>query len=211
MEPVTRAKRAYTRRIPQENASPIIPPPDDPLDAYLEATPAEALPTPQREPMRPAMRADDPRARAAARAAAVRSNIGDMDEGTDEFTAPRAPDGWVYEWKTRTVMGAENPAYQVSLARKGWEPVPADRHPEMMPVGFKETNIERKGMVLCERPKELSDEARDIERRRAQNQVRAKEQQLRDAPDGQFGRDHPQARPRINKAYGAMPVSADTE
>jgi hypothetical protein len=161
-------------------------------------------------PMRPAMRADDPRARAAARAAAVRANIGDMDEGTDEFIAPQAPDGWVYEWKTRTVLGAENPAYQVALARKGWEPVPADRHPEMMPVGYKDAQIERKGMVLCERPRELTDEARDIELRRARNQVRAKEAQLRDAPDGQFGRDHPQARPRINKGYEPLPVPADT-
>jgi len=217
MEPA-RAKRAYTRRtppsaMPDAITSPdeMTPVPNDPLDEYLETSGTEALPAPQRAPMRPSMRADDPRARAAARAAAVRANIGDMDEGTDEFAAPTPPDGWAYEWKTRTVLGAEDPAYQVQLARKGWEPVPASRHPEMMPVGAKDVNIERKGQVLMERPKELVDEARSIELRRARNQVRAKEQQLRDAPDGQFGRDHPQARPRINKQYEAMPIPADTE
>jgi len=208
MEPA-RSKRAYVRRVQPIDAAPAAIS-HDPLDAYLETGPSETMPAPQREPMRPALRVDDPRARAAARAAAVRANIGDMDEGVDEFAAPRAPDGWTYEWKTRTVLGAEDPAAMVALARKGWEAVPSNRHPEMMPLGYKDASIERKGMVLMERPRELVGEARNRERRKAMNQVRAKEQQLREAPDGQFGRNHPQAQPRINKAYEAMPVPADT-
>lgn len=208
MEPA-RSKRAYVRRVQPIDAA-LAALSHDPLDAYLETDASDATPAQQREPMRPAMRVDDPRARAAARAAAVRANIGDMDEGIDEFAAPRAPDGWTYEWKTRTVLGAEDPAAMVALARKGWEAVPSNRHPEMMPLGYKDASIERKGMVLMERPTELVDEARNIERRKAMNQVRAKEQQLREAPDGQFGRNHPLAQPRINKAYEAMPIPADT-
>ena len=52
--------------------------------------------SPQRAAMRQAMRDEDPRARAARRAAELRGNIGDMDEGTDEFFIPPhlVPDGW---------------------------------------------------------------------------------------------------------------------
>jgi hypothetical protein len=57
----------------------------------------------------------------------------------------------------------EDPAYAVSLARKGSEPVPADRHPSFMPDGARFATIERKGMVLMERPLELTEEAREIE------------------------------------------------
>ena len=41
--------------------------------------------TPERPAMRPELREDDPRARAAARAAQIRDDNGGMDEGTDEF------------------------------------------------------------------------------------------------------------------------------
>ena len=43
-----------------------------------KATKAEAV---ERPAMRPAMREDDPRARAAARAAQLREHVGDLDEG----------------------------------------------------------------------------------------------------------------------------------
>ena len=99
-----------------------------------------------RPPLRREMRDEDPRARAAARAAAIREHIGDIDEGTDEFYIPAEviPEGWNYEWKRRLLMGAEDPAYQVQLARNGWEPVPASRHPEMMPSTGNYQTIERK-------------------------------------------------------------------
>lgn len=159
--------------------------------------------------VRPPMNPEDPRERAARRAAEVRGHIGVMDEGTDDFYIDSTiiPDGWSYEWKTRTVMGAEDPAYQVALARKGWEPVPASRHPELMPVNSKDAIITRKGMVLMERPLELTEEARSIENRRARNQVRAKEEQLSAAPAGQFERsnkDSPLI--KVKKSYEAMPI-----
>jgi hypothetical protein len=165
---------------------------------------------PQRAAMRAAMRDEDPRARAARRAAELRGNLGDLDEGTDEFFIPPSmvPDGWTYEWKTKTVLGQENPAYQVALARKGWEPVPSERHPSMMPGGAIGA-VERKGMILMERPKEITDEVRQIERKVARNQVRQKEEQLNSAPDGQFGRDHAQVRPKINKNYSPIAIPGD--
>ena len=50
----------------------------------------------ERPSMRPAMPEEDPRARAAARAAQLRDHVGDLDEGTDEFYIPPSmvPDGW---------------------------------------------------------------------------------------------------------------------
>lgn len=165
---------------------------------------------PQRAAMRQAMRDEDPRARAARRAAELRGNIGDMDEGTDVFFIPPhlVPDGWTYEWKRNTILGQEDPAYQVALARKGWEAVDASRHPEMMPIGSTGV-VSRRGMVLMERPKEITDEVRQIEKKVARNQVRQKEEQLNSAPDGQFGRDHAQVRPKINKSYSPIAIPAD--
>lgn len=149
---------------------------------------------------------EDPRARAARRAAEVRGHLGDMDDGVDEFPLPPAPDGWTYEWKRKSVMGQEDPAHMTDLYRKGWEPVPASRHPEMMPSGSTFESIERKGMVLMERPTELVDEARKIGHRRALNQVRSKEQQLAGTPEGTLSRDDPRVSPKIKKGYEPMPI-----
>ena len=161
-------------------------------------------------PMRPAMRAEDPREAAARRAAQIRGHIGDLDEGTDEFSAPPAPDGWTYEWKRKTVMGQEDPAYQVALARSGWENVPTSAHPEMMPGQGNHPTIERKGMSLMMRPASISDEIRDIEYRKARNQVRVKEQQLNNAPDGTFERvNKNDGLTKIKKSYESIPVPRD--
>lgn len=161
----------------------------------------------QRRDMRPDLR-DDPRERARKRAAEVRNNVGTMDEGLDEFYVdPKdIPAGWCYEWKRKTLLGAEDPAYQVSLARMGWEPVPADRIPSMMPGSGTHAAIERKGMILMERPQELTDEAHSIELRRARFQMQTKKEQLGEAKPGQFTRDHAQVKPRINNSYEPIPI-----
>lgn len=168
------------------------------------------------ERVRPAMRPSDtkteesPRERAARKAAELRSHRdGNLDDGTDEFFVEPGiiPDGWTYEWKTKTVLGAEDPAHQVKLARDGWEAVPASRHPEMMPAGYKGVEITRKGMVLMERPSEITEEVRQIELRRARLQVRAKEEQLSAAPAGQFERSNKgNDMAKIKKGYEAMPI-----
>lgn len=163
---------------------------------------------------RPDMKSDpkleSPRERAERRAKEIRDSLGgQMDEGNDKFYVdPSAvPDGWSYEWKMKTVMGAENPAYAVSLARKGWEPVPAMRHPEMMPLGDSSKEITRDGMILMERPMELTEESRVIEKRMARNQVRGKEDQLSAAPQGQFDRSNKDTSlVKVKKSYEAIPV-----
>ena len=134
-------------------------------------------------------------------------NDGIFDEGIDEFRAPMAPDGWTYEWKNKTVAGMDMHSYQVELARRGWEPVPVSRHPEMMPMESKSVVIERKGMLLMELPTELVQEAKMAEKRRAVSQVKAKEAQLSGTPEGGLGhRDHAQVKPKISKGFEPMPI-----
>lgn len=165
----------------------------------------------KREEMRSSPREEDPRARAERRAAEIRQHLqGDNTDGADRFyiNPHSIPDGWSYEWKRKTIWGKEDPAHEVELARKGWEPVPASRHPEMMPKGNWQT-IERDGMILMERPKVLTDDAHNANLKNARLQVKAKEAQLNQAPDGTFERDDPRVRPSIKKSYAAMPISEE--
>jgi hypothetical protein len=135
-----------------------------------------------------ANRGEDHAARAKARLAEIRSNLPDGSEDRDKYWAPEPPAGWDYQWKTRTIYNQEDPSYQVELIRNGWEPVPLDRHPEMMPRGWSGKTIEIGGLVLMERPKVLTDEARLRENRAAFEAVRAKEQQLSSTRDGDLGK-----------------------
>lgn len=167
---------------------------------------AQAAPVLERASLRPELREADPRARAAARAAQIRDDNGGMDEGTDEFYIPKdiIPDGWTYEWKRHTIWNQEDPAYTVQIAREGWEPVPSSRHPQMMPSNWDKGTIERKGMMLMERPTEISEEVRRIEQKRARDQVRIKEAQLSGTPEGTMDR----VKPTISKKFD-MPIPED--
>jgi hypothetical protein len=77
----------------------------------------------------------------------------------------------------------------------------------MMPRDHQGMTIERDGMILMERPKEITDEAKARELRAARIQVRDKEVQLGAAPSGQFERDaHPQTKPNIKKSYETIKI-----
>jgi hypothetical protein len=156
-------------------------------------------------PMRPPLRVeDDARARAKQRADQLRGHLGDVVDGTDEFyiSPDVIPDGWAYEWKRNTIYGAEDPAYQVALARSGWTAVPTSRHPDMMPHDANSGIITRKGCILMEIPKEIQDERREADQRKARNQVRQKEAQLSGAPEGTMER----TRPEIRKSYSPVQI-----
>lgn len=173
-----------------------------PTTSLAPASPAEPEPD-------VTYRDEDPRTRAARRALELREHLGNLDQGTDEFYVdPRIiPDGWGYEWKRYTILGAQDPSYQVSLARAGWEAVPPSRHPEMMPDNYRGNTIERKGVILMERPLEIIDEVKSIEKRKARDQVVQKEQLLSGAEPGQFERDNKGAPlVRIKKSYESIPI-----
>jgi hypothetical protein len=151
---------------------------------------------------------EDPRKRAAKRAAELREH-GSLDEGTDKFYIDPSiiPDGWSYEWRTHTILGKEDPSYEVNLARRGWEPVPRSRHPFLMPEGYTGETILRDGQMLMERPAEITNEAKAREYRSARDQVRAKEEQLGAAPPGQFGRDNKGAPlANVKKSFESIPI-----
>jgi hypothetical protein len=167
------------------------------------------MPTAQAKPAEAASTPDDPRVRAALRAAELRSHLGNLDEDHDKFYIdPRIiPDGWSYEWKRHSVMGKEDASYAVVIANRGWEPVPANRHPELMPRGYRGESILNEGLILCERPKEITDEVKRLDYARAVNRVRDKEAQLRGAPPGTLPRDN-KGDPlvQIKKEYEYVPM-----
>jgi len=174
----------------------------DEADEMIEAIEAAAPAAPS---IRPPMREDDSRARAKQRAAELRGHLeGEIVDGTDEFYVDPSiiPDGWHYEWKRHTIYGAEDPAYQVALARSGWTAVPTSRHPAMMPHATDSAIISRKGQILMECPKEIIDERKAAEQMKARQQVRHKEAQLAGTPDGTMDR----VKPDIKKSYQSMPI-----
>ena len=184
------------------------PPRTNPRREEVVSEPVETVTAVPRAEMRSEVREEDSRARAARRAAEIRGHIGDMDQGMDEFFVDPSiiPEGWTYEWKRLSILGQEDATHQIHLARMGWEAVPARRHPGMMPATWTKGTIERKGMILMERPTEVIEEARRIQNKAAKDQVRAKEAQIAGTPDGTMTRDHAMARPKINKSFEAMPI-----
>ena len=118
-----------------------------------------------RPEVRADIREDGPAQRAAKRVAEIRAHRAGLDlDNTDQyFIDPyMVPEGWSYEWKRKTIYNQEDPSYQVRLADAGWTPVPATRdarHKAMMPTGNYAT-IERDGMILMERPAEISSSAK---------------------------------------------------
>lgn len=167
-----------------------------------------SAPQPRETPPQP-LREEDPRTRAARRALELREQGSSDDDGVDKFYIdPKIiPDGWSYEWKTFTVLGKENPSYQVAMAHKGWEAVPRSRHPHLMPINHHGETIEREGMVLMERPLEITQDAKARDLRTARAQVRGKEEQLGGAPNGTFDRDNKgSSLVTVKKSFEHIPI-----
>lgn len=97
---------------------------------------------------------------------------GDEDRFNLALMGIHPPEGWTYEWKTKTVKNWEWIDHQVELHANGWDPVPASRHDGLcMPKGHAGP-IERGGMILMERDARLTARARQIEKREADKPVR---------------------------------------
>ena len=144
--------------------------------------------------IRPSVRDLSPREAAAQRAAELREHSSIVNESVDQFyiSPDVIPDGWHWEWKMWSVYGQENHMYQITLAREGWEAVPASSYPEMMPLGSTSGTILREGQILMQIPHEIYLERKAEELRKARAQVRIKESQLSGAEAGHFERTKPQ-------------------
>lgn len=102
----------------------------------------------------------------------------------DEFDVPESakePD-WDYQWNAVSVAGDSDIALHMlqEFEANGWRAVPSSRFPgRFMRTGTPgEAAIVRKGLMLMERPKVLSEEARQEEYRKAVGQMRDRDQSL---------------------------------
>lgn len=143
-------------------------------------------------------------ARAEARIRQLRNNPDLVNAGDrDKYWAPPAPEGWDYQWKLKAVLNQDDNERIRQSQLNGWEEVPLSRHPELMPKGWKGETIEVGGLVLMERPKIFTDEAREEERRAAREAVMTKEQQMKESRSGDLG---PRNVNRFSKTHARIDV-----
>lgn len=105
-------------------------------------------------------------------------------QGTDQFEIPASmiPPGWDYQWNPVTVMGNGEVVRdtQMTMYANGWRPVPAERHVKDHLVEHSaKGHIIRGQMILEERPKSLSEEARAEDLRNARQLVSDRNESLK--------------------------------
>lgn len=138
-----------------------------------------------------------------------------VDENADRLHVPREliPEGMDYQWVTITIFGQPQPQNIARFQRKGWTPVPSERHEGLfMPKGYKGM-IEVDGLGLYERPLEFTQLARQHERKKAREQVAIREQQLRGGNIEGVGFDtrHQTVVNKVNKSYERINVPQDDD
>ena len=151
----------------------------------------------EREPVHQPVRKLDPKY----------ANLDEDDDDGDRLRINKdeIPDGMDYQWVTDSILGQPAPQRRARFERRGWSPVPANRHDgKFMPRGFQgEINVD--GLVLMERPLEISVRARQKGYVTARDQVRAKEAQLTggDIPGVTLDTHHESAvrKNKVNKSY----------
>lgn len=121
----------------------------------------------------------------------------------DRFYIPPnlIPEGWSYEWKREVTYGQEDTAHMMHMAENGWTPVPASAHPGYFMKDGHEGPIRRDGMILMERPIELTQEARREDEINAKNLMQAQKEQLGLSLPTGFSDQHRGVQPRIKQSY----------
>lgn len=100
----------------------------------------------------------------------------------DKFHFPKklVPKGWDYEWKSESVKGMPMADHINNLRDNHWSFVPQDRHPNYL--------VKKDGMILMERPKYLTDDARREDLEMALNQVESVRTGIQGTPSGTMPR-----------------------
>lgn len=122
----------------------------------------------------------------------------------DKYYIPEEyiPDGFSVEWKNTHIMGKEvDNAYHLKLQEGGWMAAPVELFPNLIPVGYTLPHILRDGMILMIRPKQITEQVREAEFRRARSQISDKMQQLTQTEQGNMDR----VIDKFSKAYEAAP------
>lgn len=117
---------------------------------------------------------------------------------TDKYAIPEQfkREGFSYEWKRRTNVGAVDMEHQVMLSENHWQPVQAKDMPGLMPADY-DGVIERGGQILMCRPEYLTQEAYQEVLDISQERVRTQERRLGLTNQGEA----PRTRPSINREY----------
>jgi hypothetical protein len=140
-------------------------------------------------------------------------NLPHEDEDRLKVPPEAIPDGWDYQWVVDSVLGQPMPQRRARFERRGWRPVPSERHDGMfMPIGYKgEINVD--GVVLMERPMEYTRQARKKEAMKAAEQVYVREAQMRggDMPGVAFDTQHKSVQNRVSKSYERVNVPDDDD
>jgi hypothetical protein len=188
------------------------------MEADMNDIPAPEAPKqrgwPKGKPRGPKKMAADRSARASVRKAQQEYEALPSDD-EDRLKVPSEviPEGWSYQWVTDSVLGQPMPQRRARFERRGWRPVPAERHDGMfMPLGFKgEINVD--GVVLMERPEEYTRQARKKDAMKAAEQVWVREAQMRggDMPGVNFDTQHKSVVNKVSKAYERVPIPRDDD
>lgn len=121
-------------------------------------------------------------------------------EQKDNLFVPKGliPDGFVVEWKRKSVHNKDDKTHAMALRRAGWRPVPASM--EGFSAHFQSfidpgsDIIEYEGVILMIRPKSMSDEAKKEQQHIAESKVTEKMAELdmpgnKDMPRRVFNRE----------------------
>lgn len=98
---------------------------------------------------------------------------GDYDP-TDFFAVASTvqPPGWIYEWKRYSIYNEEQKGYQAQLKMNGhWTPVQHETHPGVFGSTNASGAIIYEGQILMERPREVHQHFKDLEKQRADQKI----------------------------------------
>lgn len=163
-------------------------------------TNAAGLGANRRAPLRPEQRA------------AIQALRENDDDASDFWVDPdKIPDGMTYEWKRLDQgFGKADPKYVARMERMGWRPVPAHRHPELFGrVADKDTPAVYGGMMLMERPVELTKDARAFEYKKARRNVKDQSDRLGLSTQTLMPRVRPKG--KNSQSYEPVDIPGDSE
>ncbi len=149
----------------------------------------------------------DTEVRASEKKKTRRSKLDYVDE---LYIDPReVPDGYSVEWKRFSIHGKIDDEHHLGLEMDGWEYAQPKDFPSRCGKNHKGEVVKHKDLVLMIRPKELSEEARQEDRKNAQSQVKTKLQEIGLSGQGEAPRVDGYGRPmaKVNVSYDKISVA----
>lgn len=135
-----------------------------------------------------------------------------LDEVDEFYVDPsEIPDGFIVEWKRYQTYGKQDTPHLNSLSRDGWEPASPKDFPSLVGKYHKGEMIlggNQQDLILMIRPRELTLEAINEEKIKANQQVRSKMEEIGLAKTGEAPRTDSAGRSlaKVNRSYERVPV-----